>query len=111
MKRKKDIYIRVKIKYEKTKKEASPKKNKKSSSKGCDWHNKLNNVKNKDVPGALKQLAIDFSPTSVHDVAEVLLEKLCRRGGISVSTDDVEDLLKAKHFCILSEVNENNRIK
>eukprot|EP00957_Ditylum_brightwellii_P009117 689416-Ditylum_brightwellii.AAC.1 len=72
-------------------------KHKTASSKELIWHNKLSNVKNKDMPHALKQLEIDFLPASAHDVAEVLLEKLCSRGGISVSTDDAADLLKTEH--------------
>eukprot|EP00957_Ditylum_brightwellii_P022974 1734018-Ditylum_brightwellii.AAC.1 len=84
------------------------KKHKTASSRECVWHNKLSNLKNNDVPQALKQVAINFLPANVHDVAKVLLEKLCGRGEISVSTDDAADLLKTEHFCILSQVNENN---
>eukprot|EP00957_Ditylum_brightwellii_P201609 15326399-Ditylum_brightwellii.AAC.1 len=51
---------------------------------------------------------MDLLPASVHDVVEVLLEKLCGRGGISVSTDHAPDLLKTEHKCILSQINENN---
>eukprot|EP00957_Ditylum_brightwellii_P161849 12323169-Ditylum_brightwellii.AAC.1 len=67
-------------------------------------------MKNKDVPQALDQLAIDFLTASVHDVVEVLLEKLCDRRGIFVSTDDAVNLLKAEFFHILPQVNENNRV-
>eukprot|EP00957_Ditylum_brightwellii_P189281 14406607-Ditylum_brightwellii.AAC.1 len=35
---------------------------------------------------------------------------LLGRGGILVPTDDAADLLKTEHFCILSQVNENNGI-
>eukprot|EP00957_Ditylum_brightwellii_P014531 1094101-Ditylum_brightwellii.AAC.1 len=62
------------------------------------------------MPWALKQPEINVLPANLHDVAEVLLEKLCGRGGISVSTDDAADLLKAEHFCTISEVNENNPV-
>eukprot|EP00957_Ditylum_brightwellii_P063392 4811591-Ditylum_brightwellii.AAC.1 len=138
MKRKKDDYIRVKSKYEKTKKDVEngflysddnkadlsrnmlstcicpgcprKKKHKTKSSKECIWHNKLSHLKNKDMPGALKQFAMDFLPASVHDVAEVLFEKLCGRGGIPVSNDDTADLLETEHFLILSNANEINQI-
>eukprot|EP00957_Ditylum_brightwellii_P183508 13978591-Ditylum_brightwellii.AAC.1 len=98
MKRKKDDYERVKSECEKTKKDVKnglsygngkkadlsgnmlltciclgcprKKKHKTASSKECVWHNKPSNVKNKDVPQELKQLAINFLPASVHDVVE-----------------------------------------
>eukprot|EP00957_Ditylum_brightwellii_P068647 5211689-Ditylum_brightwellii.AAC.1 len=83
MKRKKDDYIRVKCECEKIKKDAEngllysddnkadfsgnmlsmcicsgcpgKKKDKTAASKECVWHNKLSNVKNNDVPEALKR--------------------------------------------------------
>eukprot|EP00957_Ditylum_brightwellii_P032028 2428525-Ditylum_brightwellii.AAC.1 len=72
------------------------KKHKTTASKECVWYNKLSNVKNKDVPQALKQLAIDFLPTSVHDVAEVLLEKKnsnCSNKNSSQDTVECVDFL------------------
>eukprot|EP00957_Ditylum_brightwellii_P083427 6341673-Ditylum_brightwellii.AAC.1 len=40
--------------------------------------------------------------------SKVLFEKLHRRGGISMSTNDAEDLLRTEHIYILSQANENN---
>eukprot|EP00957_Ditylum_brightwellii_P048630 3690403-Ditylum_brightwellii.AAC.1 len=53
---------------------------------------------------------MDFLPASVHDVTEVLLEKLHRRGGILMSTDDAVDLLETERFFILSQANKNNGV-
>eukprot|EP00957_Ditylum_brightwellii_P202786 15331806-Ditylum_brightwellii.AAC.1 len=53
---------------------------------------------------------MDFLPASVHDDAEVLLEKLHRRGEISISTNDATDLFRTESFCILSSANENNQV-
>eukprot|EP00957_Ditylum_brightwellii_P080758 6142466-Ditylum_brightwellii.AAC.1 len=56
------------------------KKHKTVASKECGWHNTISNVKNKDVPQALKQISLHCSPVSVHNVVEVLLEKIHERG-------------------------------
>eukprot|EP00957_Ditylum_brightwellii_P112859 8604803-Ditylum_brightwellii.AAC.1 len=71
-------------------------KHKSAASKECMWHNKISNVKNKDVTQALKQISLYYSPASVHDAAEVLLEKMHERGGISMSTDDAVGLLETE---------------
>ena len=77
-------------------------------------HNQISNVNNKDVPHALKQISLNYSPASVHDVAEVLLEKMRERGGMSMSTDDAAGLLETERFRILSQAtqvtNENNQV-
>ena len=68
-------------------------------------------MNNKDVPHELKQISLNYSPASVHDVAEVLSEKMCERGGMLMSTDDAAGLLETEQFCILSQVaNENNQV-
>eukprot|EP00957_Ditylum_brightwellii_P157206 11964202-Ditylum_brightwellii.AAC.1 len=108
MKRKKDDYIRVKSKCEKTKKDVENGLVYGNGNMADLIRNMLNNVKNKDVSGALKQLAMEFLPANAHDVADVLLEKLCRRGGRLMSTDGVVDLLGTEHFCVLSQANGNN---
>eukprot|EP00957_Ditylum_brightwellii_P167779 12772362-Ditylum_brightwellii.AAC.1 len=69
----------------------------------------MSNVKIKDVLQALKQKSLHFSPASVHDDAEVLLEKLHKKRGMLMLTDDAVGLLETECFCILSQVaNENN---
>ena len=72
------------------------KKHKTAASKECVWHNQISNVNNNDVPHALKEISLNYSPASVHDVAEVLLEKIRERGGMSMSTDDAAGLLKTE---------------
>eukprot|EP00957_Ditylum_brightwellii_P013804 1039920-Ditylum_brightwellii.AAC.1 len=86
------------------------KKHKTVASKECVQHNKISNVKKKDVPQALKQIPLHYSPASVNDAAEMLLEKMRERGRMLMSTDDAAGLLKTEQFRILSQVtNENNQ--
>jgi hypothetical protein len=66
------------------------------------------------VPHTLKQISLNYSPASVHDFAEVLLEKMRARGGMAMSTDDAAGLLETERFRILSQAtqvtNENDQV-